>query len=107
LQPTKGAKEIYRLTSGEKGETIKIVARCNAEGNFPPPLCTFKGANNKPEFVDGMPAGCRVIMSKESAYINSNIFITWLKKCFLPRKTSGKVLLILDGHASHYTEFEI
>jgi hypothetical protein len=54
---TKGAKEINRFIGGEKGETITIVACCNAEGNFLPPLCIFKGANKKPEFVDGMPAG--------------------------------------------------
>jgi hypothetical protein len=81
---TKGAQEIYRLTSGEKGETTTIVACCNAEGNFLPPLCIFKGANNQPEFVDGMPAGSRVIMNNESAYMNSNICMTCLKGHFLP-----------------------
>jgi hypothetical protein len=30
----KGAKEIYRHTSREKGETIMIIACCNVEGNF-------------------------------------------------------------------------
>jgi hypothetical protein len=104
---SKGAKEIYRHTSGEKGETITIVACCNAKGNFLPPLCIFKGTNNKPEFIDGMPAGSRVIMNKESAYMNSNIFMIWLKEHFLLRKPSGKVLLVLDGHASHCNEFEM
>jgi hypothetical protein len=31
---TKGAKEIYRLTSKEKAETVIIVASCSVEGNF-------------------------------------------------------------------------
>lgn len=44
---TKGAKEVFRLTSGERGETITIVACCNAERNFLPPLCIFKGVKKK------------------------------------------------------------
>jgi hypothetical protein len=67
----------------------------------------FKSANNEPGFVDRIPAGSRVIMNKESACMNSNIFMTWLKEHFLPRKASGKVLLVLDGHASHCNEFEM
>jgi hypothetical protein len=39
--------------------------------------------------------------------MNQNIFMTWLKEHFLPRKPSGKVLLILDGHASHCNRFEM
>lgn len=54
-----------------------------------------------------MPAGSRVVMNKDSAYINSTIFMIWLKEHFVPRKPAGKVLLILDGHASHSNDFEM
>ena len=104
---TKGSKEVYRLTSGEKGETVTVIACCNAEGNFLPPVCILKGVNKKAEFEDGMPAGSKIIMNRDSAYINSNIFLTWLKEHFVPRKPPGKVLLLLDGHASHCNEFEM
>jgi hypothetical protein len=33
--------------------------------------------------------------------------MTWLKEHVLPRKPSGKVLLILERHASHYNDFEM
>lgn len=97
----KGSKSVMTVTSGEKGETISLVACCNAEGVFLPPACIFKGKNLKKEFQDGMPAGATIFMSEKSAYITTDIFLQWLKTIFFPRKPDGKVLLLLDGHASH------
>lgn len=97
----RGARDVHTITLKEKGETISVVVCCNAEGNFIPPYCIFKGINKKSEFEDGMPPGSKVVMSPKTAYINSGIFFDWLKTHFLPRKPPGKVLLIIDGHASH------
>ncbi|KAB0799206.1 hypothetical protein PPYR_07086 [Photinus pyralis] len=102
----KGSKVVTALTAAEKGETITVVACCNGEGTFLPPACIFKGKNKKAEFEDGMPAGSVVYMCQKSAYINSDIFLEWLKTHFLPRKPAGKVLLLLDGHASHCNSIE-
>lgn len=35
---TKGARDVHHVTSAERGETISIIACCNAEGNFLPPI---------------------------------------------------------------------
>ncbi|KAJ8944627.1 hypothetical protein NQ318_017151 [Aromia moschata] len=51
------------VTSAEKGETVTLVACCNAEGNFVPPVCIMKGKNKKKEYEDGMPPGSFVYMS--------------------------------------------
>lgn len=99
----KGVKVVSTITSTEKGETITIIACCNAEGNFLPPACVMKGKNKKNEFEDGMPPGSVVYMSQKSAYINTPIFFQWLKDHFVPRKPPGKTLLLLDGHTSHTT----
>lgn len=40
-------------------------------------------------------------MNKKSACINSDFFMNWLENHFTPRKSIGKVLLILDEHSSH------
>lgn len=98
---TKGAKVVQSITSGEKGETMSVIACCNAVGNFFPPVVIVKGVNKKPEFQDGLPPGADVYMSRKSAYVNTELFQKWLEKHFVPRKPQGKVLLILDGHASH------
>lgn len=97
----KGSKDVSTITSGEKGETITVIACCNAEGIFLPPACVFKGKYKKDEFQDGMPNGSVIYMNQKSAYVNSDIFLLWLKDHFLPRKGVGKALLIVDGHTSH------
>lgn len=103
----KGSKNVSNITSTERGETITIIACCNAEGNFLPPACVMKGKIKKAEYTDNMPPGSVLYMSQKSAYVNSNIFLEWLKNHFLPRKPEGKVLLILDGHASHSSSVEM
>lgn len=103
----KGSKAVASSTSTEKGETITVVACCNAEGVFLPPACIMKGKNKKSEWQDGMPPGSVLYMNQKSAYINAHIFFEWLKTHFLPRKPPGTVLLILDGHASHCNSVEM
>ncbi|CAK1599571.1 unnamed protein product [Parnassius mnemosyne] len=41
----KGSKAVSTVTSTEKGETITVIACCNAEGTFLPPACIMKGKN--------------------------------------------------------------
>ncbi|KAI5635189.1 DDE superfamily endonuclease domain-containing protein [Phthorimaea operculella] len=103
----KGSKAVSTVTSTEKGETITVIACCNAEGVFLPPACIMKGKNKKQEWQDGMPPGSVLYMSQKSAYINAAIFFEWLKTHFLPRKPAGKVLLCLDGHTSHCNSVEM
>ncbi|KAL0829682.1 hypothetical protein ABMA28_003187 [Loxostege sticticalis] len=103
----KGSKAVSTVTSTEKGETITVIACCNAEGVFLPPACIMKGKNKKQEWQDGLPPGSVLFMSQKSAYINATIFFEWLKTHFLPRKPAGKVLLCLDGHTSHCNSVEM
>lgn len=103
----KGSKVVTTPTPQEKGETITVISCCNAEGYFLPPACIFKGVNKKSEFEEDMPPGSVVYMSKKSAYINTELFLRWLKEHFLPRKSPGKCLLILDGHTSHTNSLDV
>lgn len=104
----KGSKNVPTLTSAENGETISVICCCNAEGTFLPPFCIMKGKNKKKNvFSTGMPPGSVVQMSPKSAYVNTEIFSIWLKKHFYPRKPSGKVLIVLDGHNSHCNSVEM
>jgi hypothetical protein len=104
---TKGSRDVHHVTSGERGETISLIACCNAEGKFLPPYCIFKGKRKKIEFEDGMPPGSQVTMNETSAYVNPAVFLDWLKNHFIPRKEQGKVLLILDGHRSHCSDVNV
>lgn len=103
----KGAKVVNKITTGEKGETVSLVACCSAEGRFLPPSLIYKGKNLKPEFQDGLPTGSKVFMNQKSAYINSDLFLQWFKELFLPRKAPGRNILVLDGHCSHVTSIAL
>lgn len=86
---TKGAKDVYSLTTSEKGENVSLISCCSAEGYFMPPVLIFKGKNKKNEFLDGLPPGSGVLMNPKSSYINSELFLQWFKEYFLPKKKTG------------------
>jgi hypothetical protein len=104
---TKGGRDVHHVTSGEKDETISLIARCNAKGKFLPPYCIFKGKRKKNEFEDGMPPGSHVTLNEISAYMNTVMFLKCPKNHIIPRKERGKVLLILDGHRSHCSDVNV
>ncbi|KAJ8942178.1 hypothetical protein NQ318_002851 [Aromia moschata] len=99
---TKGTKDVHVLTSKERGENVSVVACCSADGHFIPPESTKKA-----EFSDGLPAGSKVYMNKKSSFINSDLFLLWLKEHFIPNKPNGKYLLVLDGHTAHSTDIDM
>ncbi|KAJ8042416.1 hypothetical protein HOLleu_13465 [Holothuria leucospilota] len=53
----------------------------------------------KDEYSDGLPPGSKLSLS-DTGYINSDLFLDWLKH-FRSFACPGKVLLLVDGHASH------
>jgi hypothetical protein len=59
----------------------------------------MKGVRQREAYLRGMPNGSTVHMS-DSGYMTSEIFSAFLGH-FSRYKPQGKVLLILDGHASH------
>jgi hypothetical protein len=74
----------YQMTCREKGEIVSVMACCNAEGCFMPPACILKGKNKKPEWEDSLPNGSKVFMSAKSGYVNTAIFMQWLREHFIP-----------------------
>ena len=104
---SKGVRDVHVLTSGERGENVSVIACCNAEGTFLPPVLIFKGKNENPAFPLGLPPGSDVYMNAKSSYITSELFFKWLKNHFTPRKPPGKVLLVMDGHSSHHSSVEM
>lgn len=103
----KGTKDVHVLTSRERGENVTVIGCCSADGTFLAPILILKGVNRKQEFADGLPAGSSVQMNKKSSFINSEIFLYWLREHFIPRKPAGKTLLIMDGHSSYCSDVEM
>ncbi|XP_049888124.1 uncharacterized protein LOC126382356 [Pectinophora gossypiella] len=101
---TKGRKQIGCLTSAERGSNVTVVCCTNAIGSFIPPCMIFPRKNMKNELIDEAPTGT-LGLAQESGWMNTDVFVKWLKHFQLYTKASKEdpVLLICDGHASHKT----
>lgn len=97
----KGAKDVVSVTNVERGENVTVLACMNATGQYIPPFVLFKGVRKRDDFLVGMPAGTEIVMT-EKGWVNEDAFQLWLQH-FNRYRTQGKVILILDGHASHTT----
>ncbi|CAG4994976.1 unnamed protein product [Parnassius apollo] len=95
----KGAKDVVSMTSVERGENVTVLACMNAAGQYIPPFVLFKGVRKRDDFLLGMPPGTEVAMT-ENGWVTEEAFKLWLQH-FNRYRTPGKVVLILDGHASH------
>lgn len=95
----KGSKRVHVATHGEQGETITVVACCNAVGMWIPPMVLYKGVYAKKEFGDDLPTGSTFAMTPKG-YVTTEVFCSFLRH-FNQYRSSGNCLLILDGHRSH------
>jgi hypothetical protein len=99
---------VHRITSGEIGGTITLIAGCSAEGNFVSSYFIFKGKRKKNEFEEGSHL--------VSEWRWMKLLRTWQQSCWvwtgwdshsISRKESGSVQLQLDGHRSHCSEVNV
>ncbi|KAF0754293.1 HTH psq-type domain-containing protein, partial [Aphis craccivora] len=79
----KGKRQVGALTSGERGVNTPLKRKC-------------------PELEIGAPPGSVVEIS-DTGYINSELFVTWLKHFHLHVKSTKEnpVVILLDGHTTH------
>ncbi|CAH2099325.1 unnamed protein product [Euphydryas editha] len=103
----KGKKQIGAITSGERGVNTTAVCCASVAGQFVPPMIIFKRIRQNPELANGAPIGIIVTVS-ESGYINSQLFVEWIKHFINTVKPTpdNKVLLLLDGHTTHSKNLE-
>ena len=99
---TKGMKKVQGPASGDKTQ-ITIIACSNAAGYTLPPMVIFKGEKFNHQWSVGEVPGTLYGMS-ESGWIDQELFFLWLDKLFIPQIPAHRpVLLMLDGHGSHFT----
>ena len=85
--------------------TDHITIHCcvSASGGTIPPYVIFKGAFPGGNYTAGGPDGA-LYGRQESGFMDSELFLKWFTKLFLPhaRPTPERsVLLLVDGHSSH------
>jgi hypothetical protein len=67
--------EICMFLLHARGQYVTVMAGCNAELQFLPPILIFKGANKNQEFWDGLPHGSEAYRNPKLSCINSAIFL--------------------------------
>jgi len=97
-----GVKQVGKVTSAEKGETVTVMCAVNGAGAYVPPLMIFKRRRMTELLLKGSPPGTIGAVT-DNGWIDGNVFLKWLKHFVLHVKpsTENKVILVVDGHATH------
>ncbi|XP_062569017.1 uncharacterized protein LOC134231111 [Saccostrea cucullata] len=94
------------VITAEKSSTVTILGCGNALGYQIPPFFVFPGARMRRELMEGCSVGADGTVSK-TGWSNSEIFTTYLQNHFVRfakgRVTDQKILLLYDGHRSHFS----
>ena len=97
----KGMKKVHSRTSGNKAQ-ITILACGNAAGNMIPPMVIFEGQRFNNDWSEGEVPGTLFAMS-DKGWTDQELFAYWMTELFIPSIPSARpVLLLLDGHSSHF-----
>ena len=97
----KGCKHPFVVTSGNKAQ-ITVLACVNAAGATIPPMVIFDRKTLKQELYKGEIAET-IYGLTDNGWSNSEMFDTWFHNHFLRYIPAVRpVLLMLDGHSSHY-----
>lgn len=96
-----GAKHPSYVTGNGKDQ-ITVLACTNAAGSTLPPFVIFDRQTLTPSMTKGeVPSSSYGLSSK--GWINQGLFSDWFNKHFLVHCTPVRpILLLLDGHSSHY-----
>ena len=93
-----GRRNVYALTSAERGKTHTVLACVSASGYVLPPMV--------PETVKEGAIPDTFFATSESGWINSELYLEWFR-FFLEHIPPTRPVLLKDGHASHTTIEEI
>jgi len=95
-----GQKKVRYRTSGKK-EQITVIACANAAGQAIPPMIIFEGKYLNHEWTIGEVPGTKYGMS-EKGWTDQELFMYWLKHFLDHAVPARPLLLLLDGHSSHF-----
>lgn len=99
----RGVKYPERVCDHTKS-SISVMFCGSADGTILPPYVVYKAENLWDRWMEGGPKGARYNRSK-SGWFDSTTFGDWFETIFLPHtRRLGKVFLIGDNLASHFTE---
>jgi hypothetical protein len=102
----RGQKKVRYRVSGKK-EQITVIGCVNAIGNSVPPMIIFEGKYLNHLWTRHEVPGSYYGMSGKG-WTDQELFRHWLKDHFIRYAVPGRpLLLLLDGHSSHYEPMSI
>lgn len=101
---SKGARDVGRMTSGERGKLVTVLCAKSAAGSYIPPMFIFPRKRMAEGLMANAPAGS-IGVCTDNGWTDGNMFMKWLQHFTTITKPSPqeKHLIILDGHHSHKT----
>lgn len=96
-----GRRNVYSITSAERGKTHTIFACVSASGHVLPPLMVYPRKRSVPEDLKVGAVPNTLFRNSENGWINSEIYLQWLKFFAENIPPTRPIVLIQDGHASH------
>ena len=98
----KGTKKVRQCTSGTKTQ-ITVLACASASGQTIPPMVVFAGKHFNSVLAKGEVPATLYGMSS-SGWMDQELFADWFLYHFLEHAVKSRpLMLLLDGHSSHYT----
>ena len=98
----KDSKKVRQITSGNKTQ-ITVLGCVSVTGQALPPMVVFSGKRFNHELIKGEVPGTLYGMS-DSGWMDSELFSNCFSNHFLKHAVPSRpLMLILDGHSSHYT----
>ena len=97
----KGVKKVPYRCSGQKSQ-ITIVGCASATGHAIPPFIIFAAKQLNSAWMKDEVAGSRYAVS-DKGWIDQELFHYWMTDHFLTHAVASRpLLLLLDGHSSHF-----
>lgn len=96
----RGQKKVRYRQSGKK-EQISVIGCGNAAGQSIPPMVIFEGKYLNYEWTIGEVPGTTYGMS-DKGWTDQELFLYWLKHFLEYANPQRPLLLLLDGHSSHF-----
>ena len=97
----RGEKNPMSITSSSKSQ-VTVVACVSAAGQTIPPLIIWKRRTMSPDMAVGELPGTQYGFS-DSGWMKAKLFDSWFRKQFMRYAPASRpLLLLLDGHSSHY-----
>jgi hypothetical protein len=101
---TKGARQVSKVTSGERGATVTVICAISAAGTYLPPMMIFPRKRMVDTLMVGAPPqslGC----CSTNGWTDSSLFVKWLQHFvqFTNSSPTSQHIIVMDGHHSHKT----